>query len=71
MSTTVGPSPDQVDALKLRQIINDIDQKRADYLRKDQERRLEPLKIVLQAFTAGAALIAAGVALGAFLVRHG
>ena len=64
------PSVDQIDALKLQQIINDIDQKRADYLRKDQERWLEPLKIVLQAFTSGAALIGAGVALGAYLFQH-
>ena len=70
MSAAVGPSPEQIDALKLRQIINDIDQKRADYFRKEPERRFEPLKIVIQAFTAGAALMAASVAVTAFILQH-
>ena len=70
MSTSLGPTPEQIDALKLRQIINDIDQKRADSLRKEQERRFVPLKIVIAGLTAGAALMAAGIALRAFLLPH-
>ena len=70
MSSTMRPSPEQIDAIKLEQIINDIDQKRADYLRKEQERRFEPLKLMLQAMAAAATLVAAGVALGAFLVSR-
>lgn len=69
MSGSVKPSPEQIDAIKLQQIINDIDQKRADYLRKGQERRYEPLKLMLQAMAAAATLVGAGVALGVFLSR--
>lgn len=69
MSGSVKPSPEQIDAIKLQQIINDIDQKRADYLRKEQERRYEPLKLMLQAMAAAATLVGAGVALGVFLSR--
>ncbi len=64
------PSSGQMDALKLQLLINDIEQKRADYLRKEQERRFEPLKIGISAFTAGAALMGAAVGLSAFLMRH-
>ncbi len=69
MSGSARPSPDHIDAIKLQQIINDIDQKRADYLRKEQERRYEPLKLMLQAMAAAATLVGAGVALGVFLGR--
>jgi hypothetical protein len=70
MSSTLRPSPEQIDAIKLQQIISDIDQKRAAYLRKEQERRFEPLKLMLQAMAAAATLVGAGVALGAFLVSR-
>ncbi len=74
MSSTVGPTPDQIDALKLQQIITDIDHRRidvdrivAEMERKRQEKRYEPLKLMLQAMAAAATLVGAGVALGAFL----
>lgn len=51
-----------LDALKLRQIIADIDQKRADTERKRQEVRLAPWALALSGMTAGAALFAAGAA---------
>ena len=66
MSTTDPEMPDAVDVerLKLRQIIADIDAKRVQSL-------YEPRKFVLQAITTAAALVGAGVALGAFLARGG
>ncbi len=53
---------DEGDRLKLRQIIADIDQKRADTDRKRQEIRLAPIALVLSGATAGAAFFAAGAA---------
>ena len=77
MSGTVRPSSEQIDAIKLQQIITDIDHRRldmdrvlADRDRKQQEMRYEPLKLILQAMAASAALVGAGVALGAFLVSR-
>jgi hypothetical protein len=54
-------TPD-LDALKIRQIIADIDQKRADTERKRQEISLAPLALLVSGMTAGAALFAAGAA---------
>lgn len=86
------PDPVEVERLKLRQIIADMDLKREQLqeiiagkdARGDQPRQViadidakraqavyEPRKFVLQAITTAAALVAAGVALGAFLVRGG
>ncbi len=77
MSGTIRPSPEQIDAIKLQQIITDIDHRRldmdcvlADRDRKQQEMRYEPLKFMLQGMAAAAALVGAGVALGAFLFSH-
>ncbi len=76
MSATV-PSPEQIDAIKLQQIITDIEHRRidvdrvlADTRRKQQEMRYEPLKLMLQAMAAAATLVGAGVALGAFLATR-
>ncbi len=46
---------DEVDKLKLRQIIADIDQTRADAERKRQPIRLAPFALILSGATAGAA----------------
>jgi len=77
MSSMAGPTPEQVDALKLQQIITDIDHRRidvdrvlADTRRKQQEMRYEPLKLMLHAMAAAATLVGAGVAFGAFLVSR-
>jgi hypothetical protein len=58
------PSDFSFDAerLKIRQIIADIDQKRADTERKRQEVRLAPWSLVAGGAAAGAALFAAGAA---------
>ena len=70
MSSTAGPTPEQIDALKLRQIIADIDQKRIDMLRKEQEMRYEPRKFLIQFLLALVASFSAGIAFMAYVIPH-
>jgi hypothetical protein len=58
------PDPAETERLKLRPIVADIDAERA-------QATYEPRKFVLQAITTAAALVGAGVALGAFLAHGG
>ncbi|WP_428483989.1 hypothetical protein [Rhodopila sp.] len=53
---------DDIDRPKMRQIIADIDQKRADTDRKRQEIQFAPWQILMTGLGSGAALFAAGAA---------
>ncbi len=52
-----------IDRLKLRQIIADIDQRLADAARRRQEVRLAPWALVMGGAAAGTGLFAAGATL--------
>ena len=54
----------------MAQIRVDIDQKLADIALKQQQLRWEPLKIVIAAAAAGAALMGSAIGLLALLFRH-
>lgn len=57
------------DTLDLREMLQRIDQRRADTERKYQLIQWEPWKVAFAGMTAGAAILTAGVVIGGFLVK--
>jgi hypothetical protein len=58
-----------IEQLNVRETIVHIDQMLADRARKQQEMRLAPWQLAFAGMTAGAAIFAAGAALGAITIR--
>ena len=66
MSATTLPTPDQEQRARWDLLLLDIEH-RTEQLR--QLKTFEPRRLVIQGLTAGAALLGAGTALGAIIVK--
>ena len=70
----MGPATDRDDLefeLKIEQMRTDIDLKRAQIMKSRQDWRLDPTRVIISAFLAGAAIMGAAAGLLGYFIGRG
>ena len=69
MATDIEPFDIREQTIRIDKMLADIHRNYAEWDRRQQEMRHAPWQLAIAGMTAGAALMAAGVALGATIVK--